>query len=255
MREWITGKNPVLETLKAGRRQLFRVLISETIQADERIQEILRLAKQNRLPIEKIPRSRLNNLSDNHQGVALETSGYPYRELTDMVSLAESRKEPLFVLILDTLQNPQNLGTLLRSAEAFGVHGILLPLRHTVDITPAVVNASSGASEHLLVGMMNLAQAMEQLKEHDVWILGLEGSDESTPIEKVRMTGPLAIVVGSEGEGMRTLVRKSCDQVIRLGMSGNMDSLNAAVAGSIALYLVYQQRFQNIAGFTVENND
>ncbi len=125
-----------------------------------------------------------------------------------MVSLAESRKEPLFVLILDTLQNPQNLGTLLRSAEAFGVHGILLPLRHTVDITPAVVNASSGASEHLLVGMMNLAQAMEQLKEHDVWILGLEGSDESTPIEKVRMTGPLAIVVGSEGEGMRTLVRK-----------------------------------------------
>ncbi len=242
MKEWITGRNPVLETLKAGRRQSFRVLVSDTIQADERIQEILRLARQSRLIVEKIPRLRLNNLSDNHQGVALETSVYPYRELTDMVSLAESRKEPLFILILDTLQNPQNLGTLLRSAEAFGLHGILLPLRHTVDITPAVVNASAGASEHLLIGMMNLAQAMEQLKEHDVWILGLDSTDELAPIESVRMTGPLAIVVGSEGEGMRSLVRKSCDQLVRLGMSGKIESLNAAVAGSIALYLAYQQR-------------
>jgi 23S rRNA (guanosine2251-2'-O)-methyltransferase len=126
------------------------------------------------------------------------------------------------------------------------VHGILLPFRHTVDITPAVVTASAGASEHLLVGMMNLAQAMDQLKDDDVWILGLEGSEDSVPIEKVRLTGPLAIVVGSEGEGMRTLVRKSCDQVVSLGMRGEIESLNAAVAGSIALYMAYQQRHKNL---------
>jgi 23S rRNA (guanosine2251-2'-O)-methyltransferase len=246
MKEWITGRNPVLETLKAGRRQLFRLVILDTILVDDRIQEILSLAKQHRLPVEKVQRARLNNINDHHQGIALETSGYPYRELTDMVLLAREKNEPLFILILDTLQNPQNLGTLLRSAEAFGVHGILLPFRHTVDITPAVVTASAGASEHLLVGMMNLAQAMDQLKDDDVWILGLEGSEDSVPIEKVRLTGPLAIVVGSEGEGMRTLVRKSCDQVVSLGMRGEIESLNAAVAGSIALYMAYQQRHKNL---------
>lgn len=242
MREWITGRNPVLECLKAGRRQFFRMLVLDTIQADERVQEILTEAKSRRLPIERVTRGRLGNIAEHHQGFALEASAYPYRDVTDMVTTARERNQPLFILILDTLQNPQNLGTLIRSAEAFGVHGVILPFRHTAEISPAVVTASAGATEHMLVAMMNLAQVMDELKEHDVWILGLEGSEDSVPIEQVRLSGPLAIVVGSEGEGMRSLVRKSCDQLVSLGMKGKIESLNAAVAGSIALYLAYQQR-------------
>lgn len=242
MKEWITGRNPVFEALSAGRRYAFRLLLAEGLKPDPRINEITQRIKSLKLPIEKVDRHRLDSLSDNHQGIAMEVSTYPYADLTDMLALAAKRGEPPFLLILDTLQNPQNFGTLLRSAEAFGVHGILIPLRHAVSITPAVVNASAGASEHMLVGMANLAQSIDQLKADGIWVLGLEGSNDSVPIEQVKLNGPLALVVGSEGEGMRSLVRKSCDQLVRLQMTGRIESLNAAVAGSIALYLAVQQR-------------
>lgn len=242
MKEWITGRNPVMEVLQAKRRDVFRLLIAEGNQPDERIAGAVKLAQQLRIPVEKVQRNRLNNLAENHQGIALEASGYPYSDLAAILSRAEERKEHPLVLILDTLQNPQNFGTLLRSAEAFGVHGVMIPFRHTVEVTPAVVNASAGASEHLLVGMANLSQTIDQLKAENVWVYGLEGSEDSVPVETVNLAGPLAIVVGSEGEGMRALTRKSCDQLIRLGMTGQIESLNAAVAGSIALYLVHQKR-------------
>ena len=129
------------------------------------------------------------------------------------------------MLILDALQDPQNLGTLLRTAEVVGVHGVLLPLRHTVTVTPAVVSASSGASEHLLVAQMNLAQAIRELKEAGVWVIGLEGSPSAERVDRVRLDGAIALVVGSEGQGMRLLVRDSCDVLMRLPMRGQVESL------------------------------
>jgi 23S rRNA (guanosine2251-2'-O)-methyltransferase len=207
-----------------------------------RLVEILGFAREKKLNIQKVLRGQLDNLGDNHQGVALETSAYPYAEIADILAVAESRSEPLFVLVLDTMQNPQNLGTLMRTAEAVGVHGIVIPLARTVEVTPAVVSASAGASEHLLVAQSNLAQALTRLKEAGAWIVGLEGSPEANPPDQVSLTGPLAIVVGSEGEGIRSLVRSSCDHLLRLPMVGKIASLNASVAGSVVLYLALEAR-------------
>jgi 23S rRNA (guanosine2251-2'-O)-methyltransferase len=181
-------------------------------------------------------------MSDNHQGVAAEVSAYPYSDLDTILKLAKQKEEDPFILVLDTLQNPQNLGTLLRSAEAFGVHGVLIPLKHATGVTPAVVNASAGASEHMLIASANLAQSLEELKKEGLWVIGLEGSTEAQPPEKLSLGGPTALVVGGEGEGMRDLVRKSCDILMRLPLEGKIESLNAAVAGSIGLYLIHQAR-------------
>jgi 23S rRNA (guanosine2251-2'-O)-methyltransferase len=242
MREWISGRNPVYETLQAGRRHCFRLLVAQGTQEKGRLAEILQLGQKRRLPIEQVPRQRLDAIAGGHQGVALEASAYPYCALQDILALVEQRAEPPFLLILDALQDPQNLGTLLRTAEGVGVQGVLLPLRHTVSVTPAVVNASSGASEHLLIAQVNLAQAIETLKEAGVWVVGLEGGQQAERADRVRLDGPLALVVGSEGQGMRPLTRASCDVLMRLPMRGRVDSFNAAVAGSIALYLAWQRR-------------
>lgn len=242
MKEWIVGRNPVLETLRARRRQVFRLWLAKGVEPKGRIAEILQLAGERKLKPELVQRQQLDGLDEAHQGLALESSAYPYSTLQDILALAEKRNELPFILVLDVIQNPQNLGTLLRTADAVGVHGVLMPLARAAGVTPAVVNASAGASEHLLIAPVNLAQAIDTLKEKGVWVFGLEGSPEAAPIEKARLEGALALVVGSEGEGMRALVRKSCDQLVRLGSQGKVESLNAAVAGSIALYLAYQAR-------------
>jgi 23S rRNA (guanosine2251-2'-O)-methyltransferase len=140
------------------------------------------------------------------------------------------------------LQDPQNLGSLLRTAEAVGIHGVLLPFRHTATVTPAVVNSSSGATEHLLIVQVNLVQAIQQLKEENIWVIGLETGQEAKPMDQVQLDGPLALVIGGEGSGMRPLVRKSCDLLMCLPMKGKVESLNAAVAGSVALYFAWQKR-------------
>jgi 23S rRNA (guanosine2251-2'-O)-methyltransferase len=208
-----------------------------------RLEEILKLAADRKIPVTRVNRQVLDSLSDSHQGVALEASGYPYSTLPDVLDRAEQRQEPPFLLVLDLLQNPQNLGTLMRTAEAVGVHGILIPLRRAAGVTPAVVQASAGASEHLLVAQVNLAQALETLKEEaNVWVMGLEGSPEAQAYDTARLDGPLALVVGSEGEGMRDLVRRSCDVLLSLPMLGRIESLNAAVAGSIILYKALSDR-------------
>jgi 23S rRNA (guanosine2251-2'-O)-methyltransferase len=242
MKEWIYGRNAVYETLRAGRRQPFRLWIAQGVQEKGRLVQIIEWCSKRKALIEQVPRQRLDALSDGHQGVALECSGYPYTALQDILELAERRDEAPFVLILDTLQDPQNLGTLLRTAEIVGVHGVLLPLKHTVTITPAVVNASSGASEHLLVAQANLAQAITSMKENGLWVVGLEASLQALLPNQVRLDGPLALVVGGEGQGMRPLVRASCDTLLRLPMRGMVESLNAAVAGSVALYLALNAR-------------
>ncbi len=242
MREILYGRNAVYESLRANRRQPFRLMIAQGAQEKGRLNDILNLAQKKRLPVESVARPQLDRFGEGHQGVALETSGYPYADLEDMFALAAQQDQKPFILILDTLQDPQNLGTLLRTAEAVGVHGVLLPLRQTVTVTPAVVNASSGAAEHLLIAQGNLAQSIDALKQNDVWVMGLEGSPAAQPMEQARLDGGLALVVGSEGQGMRPLVRNKCDGLVRLGMRGQVESLNAAVAGSIALYLAAQKR-------------
>lgn len=242
MREWLYGRNAVYETLRAGHRQPFRLRLAQGAEEKGRLADIIRLGAERRLPLERVPRSSLDQLSSGHQGVALEVSPYAYSHIVDILKAAERIGEAPFILVLDTLQDPQNLGSLLRTAEAVGVHGVLLPLRQTATITPAVVNASAGASEHLRVAQTNLAQAIIALKEAGVWVIGLDAGTGAQPPEKVRLDGPLALVVGSEGSGMRELVRKSCDVLLRLPMRGQVASLNAAAAGSIALYLALQAR-------------
>lgn len=244
MKEWITGRNPVYEALRAKRRQAFRLLVAKGIKPEGQLPQILQIAQARRLPIEEVPRAQLDALANHHQGVALEASSYPYAALEDLLINSQRQPEPPFFLLLDALQDPQNLGSLLRTAEAMGVHGVVLPSRQAAQITPAVVHASSGASEHLLIAQYNLAQAIERMKQLDIWIYGLDQAPSSkTPVE-LRFDVGLALVVGNEGTGMRQLVRQSCDELLRLPMVGKIESLNAAVAGSIALYLARQARLQ-----------
>jgi 23S rRNA (guanosine2251-2'-O)-methyltransferase len=163
-------------------------------------------------------------------------------DISDILDRASELHEDLFVLLLDVIQNPQNLGSLLRTAEAAGVHGVIIPQHRSAEVTPAVVTASAGASEHMLIAPMNIVQALEELKRENAWTVGLEGGEGSKPVETIPLTGPLALVVGNEGEGMRQLVRESCDYLMALPMRGHIESLNAAVAGSIAIYLVLFER-------------
>ena len=242
MKEFIYGRNPVYETLRAKRRQFFQLLVSENAQEKGRLSEIIQMAQAQNVKVFRAPRNRMDKIAPNNQGVALEVSGYPYHNVMDILDKADSRGEKPFVLLLDTLQDPQNFGTLLRTAESVGVHGVVIPLARTAQISASVVNASSGASEHLLIAQSNLAQTIERLKEAGVWIIGLEGSEQAQNPGVIRLDGAVGIVVGSEGKGMRPLVRKSCDLLMKLPMQGEIESLNAAVAGSVALYLAYLAR-------------
>ena len=244
MKEWISGRNPVLETLKAGRRTFFQLKLASGLEEQGRVDEIKALAFKKKIPLGVVDRTELNHLAENHQGVALQVGDYPYTDVAEMLDLAQTRDEPPFILILDVLQDPQNFGTLIRSAAAFGVYGIIIPFHRAVGITPAVVHASSGASEHLLIAQSNLAQAIEALKQNNVWVVGLESSAEAQDIATMDLRGALALVVGSEGQGLRELTRKSCDYLARLPMTGRMESLNAAVAGSIALFLAFSARLK-----------
>ncbi|MBN1668822.1 MAG: 23S rRNA (guanosine(2251)-2'-O)-methyltransferase RlmB [Anaerolineales bacterium] len=242
MKEWIVGRNPVYEVLRAGRREVYQLWLADGVQEKGRLADILQLAARRQLRIKRGARSQLDAYGSGNQGVALEASPFAYHAVPDLLARAEQQNEPPFILLLDALQDPQNLGTLLRTAEVVGVHGLVLPYRRTATVTPAVVSASSGASEHMLIAQANLAQTIAQLKQAGLWVIGLEGSPQASPPERVRLDGPLALVVGSEAQGMRSLVRSHCDLLLRLPMRGRIDSLNAAVAGSIALYLAWQAR-------------
>ena len=242
MKEWITGRNPVMEVLQAKRRQVFRLMLAGGVEERGRISDILRIAAERNILVERVPRERLDRLGENPQGVAAEVGAYPYVDLTDIFDRAVSSGEDLFVLVLDVIQNPQNLGTLLRTAEVAGVHGVVIPQHRAAEVTPAVVSASAGASEHMLVTQGNITRSLEQLKQAGAWVIGLarEEGDESTV--EISLNGPVAIVVGNEGEGIRPLVRQSCDFMLSLPMRGHIESLNAAVAGSIVLYQVLLAR-------------
>jgi 23S rRNA (guanosine2251-2'-O)-methyltransferase len=240
MKELIYSRNAVYETLRAKRRQIFSVEIAEGVQDKGRIDEILALAKEQKVKVNRVPRPKLDKIHQNNQGVVAEVSKYPYSDVVEI--LDHAKDEQPFILMLDSLQDPQNFGTLIRTAEALGVHGIVIPLARTVEVTPAVVNASSGASEHMLIAQANLSQTIDALKENDVWVVGLDQAGAEIEAGSRHLKGALGLVVGSEGDGLHDLVRKKCDIVLKLPMKGQIESLNAAVAGSVALYLAYLSR-------------
>ncbi len=230
------------EILRAGRRRVHRILLGEGIQRRGRVAWITEHAVASGIPLESAPRARLERLVPGSGAVVAEVEPYPYVSPADVLDRAREAGEPALVLALDVLQDPQNLGTLLRTAEAVGVHGVLLPRHGSVGITAAVVGASAGACEHLLVARDNLARCLGWLKENGLWVVGLEASPQAFLLDDVDLSLPLVLVVGSEGEGMRKLVRQHCDYLARLPMRGRVESLNAAVAGSLALYAIWAAR-------------
>lgn len=246
--ELIAGRNPVYEVFQARRRHIFKLMLAVGTEPQTRLKQIVNHAQSNGIIVERLPRRVLDRLSSHHQGVLAEVAPYPYVDLDEILSRARSDRSAPLVLILDTLQDPQNFGTLLRTAEAVGVHGVVIPHRRRAGVTPAVVGASSGASEHLFICTMNLVQAMNRLKEEGLWVVGLEKHVKARRIDQVDFGGPLALVIGSEGTGIRRLVRETCDLLVQLPMRGRVESLNAAVAGSIALYMSWNARRYERAG-------
>ncbi|MDF1501093.1 MAG: 23S rRNA (guanosine(2251)-2'-O)-methyltransferase RlmB [Anaerolineales bacterium] len=240
--EWIYGRNPVLEVMRAGSREVQKIRIASGVEMAGPLAEIMERAERNGVGVDRLPRAELDRVTDNHQGVLALASEYRYVSLDEILGHASSTEEAPFLLLLDMVQDPQNLGTLLRTAEAVGVHGVIIPTKRSATVTPAVVSASSGASEHIRIAQHNLAQAIRTLKEQGVWVAGLEGARQARPLQEVDLSGPIALVVGHEGSGMRRLVQESCDYLVRIPMRGSVESLNAAVAGSIALFHVWQKR-------------
>ena len=242
MSEWITGRNPAFEVLRSRRRHISHLWVAQGAKEQGRLQDIVQLARSLKVPIKYVKRSDLDGIDPHHQALALNVGSYPYSDLEAIIQTAGRKNEPIFVLLLDLIQDPQNLGTLLRSAEAFGVHGVILPTARAASVTPAVVNASSGATEMLHIAQHNLAQAIDRLKEVGGWIIGLEDSPGAEPPSRINVSGGVGLVIGNEGTGLRRLVRDKCDLLMKIPMQGQIDSLNAAVAGSIALFLVRQAR-------------
>lgn len=240
MKEFIYSRNAVHEALRAKRRQIFSIEIAEGAQEKGKLAEIIKLAQGQKVKVNRVPRGKLDKVNPNHQGVAAEVSAYSYSDVVEI--LEKAGDEPPFVLILDSLQDPQNFGALIRTAEAVGVHGVIIPLARAVEVTPAVVNASSGASEHLLIARSNLSQAMDALHDANLWLVGLDQAGAEVEANSRHLKGALGLVVGSEGEGLHELTRRKCDIVLKLPMRGKIESLNAAVAGSVALYLAYLSR-------------
>jgi len=241
--EWIYGRRPVIEVLRAGRRLVYDIVQTAGKDSAETA-EIAMLARDRGLMLKTAKRDELDQLAlgGNHQGVAIRTGGFPYVCLEEIIH--DLRKDPNgLVLLLDHIEDPQNVGSLLRSADAAGVNGVILPEDRAAGLTPAAVRASAGASEHLRVAkVVNLVRAMRELKEENVWLTGLDMGDDARPYTEVDFTGRAGIVVGAEGQGLGRLVRETCDFVACLPMRGKVESLNAGVAGGIALFEVLRQR-------------
>ncbi len=239
------GRNAVREALRAGRRTLYRLLLAEGIGRETVIQELCRLARERGCPVEELPRETVARMarSREHQGVALEVGPYPYVEFEEILARAQKAGNQAVVLVLDRVQDPQNLGTLLRTAEAVAVQGVLLPEHGAAQVTPAVVKASAGAVEHLAIARVtNLARALAALQEAGLWAIGLEADAAAPLYTELDWDRPVALVVGSEGFGLRRLLRGRCDSLARLPMRGRLSSLNAAVAGSVVLYEIWRSR-------------
>ncbi len=237
------GRNAARECLRARRRHVHRVIMAENVKPSAIIKEITTLAQQAKVPVQKTQKKELDKIARGHQGVVLEVGRYPTVELDDILGRAMKQDEPVFIAVLDHIEDPHNLGAILRTAEIVGVHGVVIPKQRAVGITPAVVNASAGAAEHVLVAEVpNVVQTLNKLKEHDVWVAGLEGIPEATRYDKTNLSGNLALVIGSEGQGVSRLVKENCDFLVKLPMRGQIESLNASVAAGLMLYEVWRRR-------------
>ncbi len=231
------GRNVVRESLVAARRSVRRLLVAEGLERDERIVEIERLARECGAQIMRIERADLDaRCVGHHQGVALETSGYEYVDPPDLASVAAMAGS---ILALDSVVDPRNVGALLRTADAAGFGHVVIPHDRAAGITPAVVHASAGAAEHLNVWQeVNLARWLERAKSAGFWVAGLAVDPAATPLFDVDLRPPLVLVIGAEGTGLRRLSREACDLLVEIPMYGKVDSLNASVAGALAMYEV-----------------
>ena len=245
MPEYIWGRNPVMETLHSARR-VKRIFLAEGVREAPAITSIVHEAEQRHIPIEVVPRARLDQMSRGavHQGCLAQVEERKYASVEQILAHAHNKNEAPFLLILDAIQDVNNLGSLLRTAESAGIHGIVIPEHRAAEVNATVVKTSAGASEYLLVAQeTNLTRTIDYLKKQNIWVVGLVG-DAETLYTAADLTGPLALVVGNEGKGISRLVREHCDLLIRLPMYGHVNSLNAAVAGSIALYEALRQRMR-----------
>ncbi|MCG8525694.1 MAG: 23S rRNA (guanosine(2251)-2'-O)-methyltransferase RlmB [Opitutales bacterium] len=243
MGEILYGRNAIRECLIAGRRKSYRLIVAEKLDNSPIVNEIFSLARANSLGIDRMPRKKMDAKGINHQGMMLETTNYPLVDVGDMLALAEERGEDPFLIAFDHLEDPHNLGAIIRTAESVGVHGIIIPNQRQSDITPAVVKASVGATEHTLVAKVsNLTQTLNQLKKRNLWVTGVQADPNSKSFDETDLGGPNVIVIGSEGPGMSRLVRDTCDFLVEIPMKGKIDSLNASVASAIVLYETWRTR-------------
>jgi len=248
-RDVLYGRNAVAEALRAARRKARLLLLAEGTDDRKTVADLAELAGTRGVEVEYVSRTELERRAPgvNHQGAILEVGPYPYADYDDLLTAMRENPHAL-LLVLDSVQDPQNLGTLLRTAEAAGVTGVVIPEHRAVQVTPAVVNASAGAVEHLPVAVVtNLVRAVEQAKEAGAWIVAAEAAPDAVPPASADLTGPLVLVIGSEGQGVGRLLRETCDLTVRIPLVGKVGSLNAATAGSILLYEVVRQRMEDAA--------
>ncbi len=242
--QWIYGRRPVLEALRAGKREFWDLIVPSGPATDE-VEEMIQHARAMRIPVRASQRGECDRLLGqvNHQCCALRCGGgFPYVSVEEIYDAVEEDPEGI-VLILDHLEDPQNVGSLLRTAEACGVCGIIIPEDRSVAITTTVVRASAGAAEHLRIArVVNITQAMLALKERNVWLTGLDMTDDARVYTEVDFRGRCGIVVGSEGKGLGSLVGKTCDFIGYIPMVGAVESLNAAVAGALVMYEAVRQK-------------
>lgn len=238
----LVGRNAVTEALKAG-RGINKILLANG-DREGSITEIAALAKERGIVVQYVERAKIEALADGHrhQGVLAYVAPVPYAELDDILKAAEEKGEAPFLVLLDELEDPHNLGALLRTADATGVHGILIPKRRSVSLNATVAKTSAGAVEYVPVARIgNIAQTLKKLKEKGFWVAGADMDGEKAYYE-ADLTGPLVLVVGSEGRGMSRLTKEACDFIVSMPMVGRINSLNASVAGSILMYESMRQR-------------
>ena len=240
----LVGRNAVTEALKSG-RGINKLWIASG-DREGSVSEIAALAKERGIVVQYVERAKIESLAGGHrhQGVLAYVAPVPYAELDDILKAAEAKGEAPFLVLLDELEDPHNLGALLRTADATGVHGILIPKRRSVSLNATVAKTSAGAVEYVPVARIgNIAQTLKKLKEKGFWVAGADMDGEKAYYE-ADLTGPLVLVVGSEGRGMSRLTKEACDFIVSMPMVGRINSLNASVAGSILMYESMRQRLQ-----------
>ncbi|QHW35174.1 23S rRNA (guanosine(2251)-2'-O)-methyltransferase RlmB [Paenibacillus rhizovicinus] len=241
--EWIAGKHPVMEALRSG-REINKIWVAE--QAQKNAQPIILEAKKAGLIVQIVDKRKLDQMVEGmaHQGVVAQAAAHRYFEVDELLSRAKDSGEMPFFLLLDEIEDPHNLGSILRTAECTGVHGVIIPKRRSASLTATVTKTSAGAVEYVPVARItNMAQTIDKLKEAGVWVAGADvGAERDVFTSGMKFDMPLAIVIGNEAKGIGRLIREKCDFLIKLPMHGQLNSLNASVAAGVLMYEVLRQR-------------